>query len=90
MCDLINCEDFRKHLSISKNNETDLIGHNGRLFIAVELIGKAFIETPYVDVVDKIASFFEKEENWNALKNCWLVDGYSEDLRKLLEKAIKE
>ena len=47
-------------------------------------------EAMRASLVDKIASFFEIEENWNALKNCWLEDGWSEDLRKLLEKAIKD
>lgn len=41
-------------------------------------------------LVDKIASFFEEEENWSALKNCWLENGRSNDLRNLLHKAIKE
>lgn len=42
------------------------------------------------DFVDKIASFFEEEENWKALKNCWLENDRSDDLRRLLRKAIKE
>ena len=42
------------------------------------------------DLVDDIARFFEKEENWNKLKDCWLIDGRSEDLRVLLHKAVKE
>ena len=42
------------------------------------------------ELIDKIASFFETEENWKALKKCWLEDGRSEDLRSLLYKAIKE
>lgn len=40
-------------------------------------------------LVDKIASFFEEEENWKALKNCWLENDKSDDLRKLLHKALK-
>lgn len=40
--------------------------------------------------IDKIASFLEKEENWRALKSCWLVNGRSEDLRSLLRRAIDE
>lgn len=39
-------------------------------------------------IVDKIASFFENEDNWHALKQCWLVDDHSEEFRKLLRKAI--
>lgn len=41
------------------------------------------------ELVNKIASFFEVEENWSALKNCWLENGRSDDLRKLLKKALK-
>ena len=41
------------------------------------------------ELVDKIASFFEEEENWKALKNCWLENDRSDDLRKLLYKALK-
>lgn len=42
------------------------------------------------DLVDKIASFLEREENWHKLKNCWLENDRSDDLRSLLHKAIKE
>ena len=42
------------------------------------------------NLVNKIASFFEKEENWKKLKNCWLENDRSDDLRKLLHKAIRE
>lgn len=42
------------------------------------------------ELVDKIASFFEREENWRALKNCWLENDSSNDLRNLLYKALKE
>lgn len=39
-------------------------------------------------IVDKIASFFENDDNWRALKQCCLINDYSEDLRKLLRKAL--
>ena len=41
------------------------------------------------ELVDKIASFFEKEENWSALKSCWLENDKSNELRKLLQKALQ-
>lgn len=44
----------------------------------------------YDELTDKIASFFEVEENWTALKHCWLENDRSDDLRRLLYKAIKE
>lgn len=40
------------------------------------------------DLIDKVASFFEREDNWKALKNCWIEDNKSDDLRTLLRKAI--
>lgn len=42
------------------------------------------------ELVDKIASFFETEESWKALKNCCLENDRSDDLRRLLAKALKE
>ena len=48
-------------------------------------------ESDYVnDLVDKIASFFEREENWSVLKGCWLENGKSNCFRKLLHEALKE
>ena len=43
---------------------------------------------PQGDLVDKIASFLEQDENWEALKTCWLIDGRSDDLRNLLHVAL--
>lgn len=87
--DFVSLQNIKNNICISKYNSEDLIGHNGRLFIAVDLIGKAFSEATSVDLVDKIATFFEKEENWRALQNCWIENDYSEELRKLLQKALK-
>lgn len=48
------------------------------------------VNEEYDELTDKIARFFEKDEqNWSALKNCWLVDDKSNDLRRLLQKALK-
>lgn len=48
-------------------------------------------ESDYVNyLVDKIASFFEREENWGELKGCWLENGQSNCFRKLLHEALKE
>lgn len=88
--DLILVETLKKNICISEDNPEDLIVHDGRVFIAVELIDKAFNETIPIDLVDKIASFFEKKENWRTLQCCWLENGRSDDLRNLLSKAIKE
>jgi hypothetical protein len=52
-------------------------------------IGKE--ECEVVDLVDKIARFFEKDDNWKYLKrDCWLMNGYSTELRRMLYEAIKE
>ena len=48
-------------------------------------------ESEYVNyLVDKIASFFEREQNWGSLKDCWLENDRSNDFRKLLNAALKE
>ena len=47
--DLINFGTLQKNICISKDNPEDLIGHKGRLFIAVDLIDKAFTETTAID-----------------------------------------
>ena len=48
-------------------------------------------ESDYVNyLVDKIASFFEREENWSMLKGCWLENDKSNCFRKLLHEALKE
>ena len=68
-------EEFRSYINRVGNGET----YN------------SISESDYVnDLVDKIASFFERDENWAALKACWLVNGRSNDFRKLLHEAFKE
>ena len=42
------------------------------------------------EIIDQIASFFEQPDNWNLLKDAWLENGYSLDLRRLLRKALEE
>lgn len=54
-----------------------------------EELENAVVEMKNSILVNKIASFFEEEENWKALKNCWLENDKSDDLRKLLHKALK-
>lgn len=40
-------------------------------------------------IVNKVAEFFEEEDNWRRLKGCCLVNGRSNELRELLALAIK-
>lgn len=42
------------------------------------------------ELVDKIASFFETEENWIELKLACKINDRSEALRNLLREALKE
>ena len=46
------------------------------------------IPTAEEEIIDQIASYCEK--NWSELKSCWLEDGYSFDLRRLLIKALED
>ena len=66
------------YLMEEKEDGATFLLYDGRLY-----------ETDEDVEVDKIASFFEQEENWIALKNCWLENYRSDDLRKLLARAIK-
>lgn len=47
---LVLCSALKSNICISQNNSEDLIEHDGRLFIAIELINRAFNETPAVEV----------------------------------------
>ena len=38
---------------------------------------------------EKIATFFEKERNWERMRNCWRSNGYSHDFRELLREAME-
>ena len=42
------------------------------------------------EIIDQVASFFEQPSNWYLLRNAWLENGYSLDLRRLLRKALEE
>lgn len=51
---LILCSALKRNICVSQNNPEDLINHDGRLFIAIELINRAFNETPAVEVKDEL------------------------------------
>jgi hypothetical protein len=59
------------------------------LFHGAEYDAKLVDEIPTIDVVDKIASFIEQEDNWRLLNDCWIVNDRSEDLRALLKRALE-
>lgn len=50
---------------------------------------RSLADVPAVDIVDKIASFLEQEDNWLLLRDCWLENDRSEDLRDLLKRALE-
>lgn len=35
-----------------------------------------------------LSSFFEREENWHKMKECWLENGKSKDFRCLMKEAL--
>ena len=35
-----------------------------------------------------VSSFFENEENWHKMKECWLENGKSKDFRRLMKEAL--
>lgn len=48
------------------------------------------LEAAKRELADRIASFLERDGNWETLKACWLIDGRSDELRKLLHQAMEE
>ena len=41
------------------------------------------------DLIDKIARYFEKDENWNYLKHdVWHISGRSDELRRMLRESL--
>ena len=40
------------------------------------------------ELASVLSSFFEREENWHKMKECWLENGKSKDLQRLMEEAI--
>jgi hypothetical protein len=40
------------------------------------------------ELASVLSSFFELEENWHKMKECWLENGKSKDFQRLMEKAI--
>lgn len=81
----------KNHMDAMETNNRYVDFVNEDRFDEMEELSKSlFGAEEYDELVDKIASFFEKEENWRALKNCWIENDRSDDLRKLLARALKE
>ena len=80
-------------LVVGANSETDdpLYKHSD--------IKQVLEEDPLADVtpmskeelIDKIASYFEKEKNWHRLKHdTWLACGRSHELRLMLGESLRD
>lgn len=40
------------------------------------------------ELASVLSSFFEREENWHKMKECWLENGKSKDFQHLMKKAL--
>ena len=40
------------------------------------------------ELASVLSSFFENEENWHKMKECWLENGKSKDFRCLMKEAL--
>lgn len=47
------------------------------------------IPTAEEEIIEQIAIYLEQKENWRRLKDCWIVNGRSDDLRQLLKEALE-
>lgn len=39
------------------------------------------------ELTSVLSSFFEREENWHKMKECWLENGKSKDFQRLMKEA---
>ena len=40
------------------------------------------------ELTSVLSSFFESEENWHKMKECWLENGKSKDFQHLMKEAL--
>lgn len=40
------------------------------------------------ELASVLSSFFECEENWHKMKECWLENGKSKDFQRLMKEAL--
>lgn len=40
------------------------------------------------ELASVLSSFFESEENWHKMKECWIENGKSKDFRILMKEAL--
>lgn len=86
----------KRYIEISNLPNYEIIGEakTGPITDLVKCVVLPFehlydIPTAEDEIIDQIASFFEKKDNWLKLRDCWLENGYSHDFRRLLRKALE-
>ena len=85
-------EDFNKIIFINENDAKEMLrkqkiqrNKNG-IFSSKQEYDE---RTEKEHMFEKIATFFEKETNWERMKNCWYSNGCSHDFRELLKEAME-
>ena len=69
----VSVESAKNSIRISKDNSDDLIGCNGRLFIAVELVGKALFTNTFIITREQLAKAVceaTQKTNYNCNDKC--------------------
>lgn len=91
---LIDADDVRYVLNSIEESNVIVTKKDAINFAKIALYEDVRTVNPEIlfpDLVDKIASFFEQEENWARLKHrCWLIGDRSDELRELLYDALKD
>ena len=85
-------EDFNKIIFINENDAKEMlrkqkIQRNKNGIFSTKQECDEWTEKEHM--FEKIATFFEKERNWERMKNCWYSNGCSHDFRELLKEAME-
>ncbi len=40
------------------------------------------------ELANALSRFFEKEDNWHEMKECWLSNGQSDEFQNLMKEAL--
>ena len=85
-------EDFNKIIFINENDAKEMlrkqkIQRNKNGIFSTKQEYDEWTEKEHM--FEKITTFFEKERNWERMKNCWYSNGCSHDFRELLKEAME-
>lgn len=86
-------EDMAKDICAVKQNCNDVchpINSCRALKYAERFYNAGYRKQDDEELIDKIATYFEKEDNWTKLKYAWNGCGKSVQLRDMLRDAITE